>query len=102
MMLGSLNNGSIQCPSAMEDDDDAVVFGVVGGTAGRPQVAYLTTSQQRALDERHLAPASAGSLAGGTVNLPIGHGTTVLGILIPPWEKVILPRPEKSVETGTP
>jgi hypothetical protein len=86
MMLGSLNNGSIQCPSAMEDNDDAVVFGVVGGTAGRPQVAYLTTSQQRALDERHLAPASAGSLAGGTVNLPIrsrdhrpGHIDTTVG-----------------------
>ncbi|HTC47470.1 MAG TPA: hypothetical protein VK722_09125 [Candidatus Aquilonibacter sp.] len=33
----------------------------------------------RAVDER--------KLAGSTVNLPIGHGTTVLGILIPPWEK---------------
>lgn len=36
----------------------------------------------RALDERQLA--SAGS---GTVNLPIGNGTTVLGIVIPPWER---------------
>lgn len=36
----------------------------------------------RALDERALAAGS-----GGTVNLPLGYGTTVLGILIPPWEK---------------
>jgi hypothetical protein len=36
----------------------------------------------RALDERQLASA-----AGGTVNLPIGNGTTVLGIVIPPWER---------------
>jgi hypothetical protein len=34
----------------------------------------------RALDERKLA-------GGGPVNLPIGPGTTVLGIWIPPWEK---------------
>jgi hypothetical protein len=33
----------------------------------------------RALDERKLA-------GGGAVNLPIGPGTTVLGIWIPPWE----------------
>ena len=35
----------VQCPSAMEDNDNAVVFGVVGGTAERPQVAYLTALQ---------------------------------------------------------
>jgi hypothetical protein len=35
----------------------------------------------RALDERQLASA------GGSVNLPIGNGTTVLGIVIPPWER---------------
>lgn len=31
----------IQCPSAMEDHDNALVFGVVSGTAERPLVAYL-------------------------------------------------------------
>jgi hypothetical protein len=36
---------TIHCPSAMEDNDDAIVFGVVGGTAERPQVAYLTARQ---------------------------------------------------------
>jgi len=35
----------IQCPSAMQDNDDALVFGVVGGTAERPQVAYLQATQ---------------------------------------------------------
>jgi hypothetical protein len=34
----------------------------------------------RALDERTLA-------GGGIAKLPIGPGTTVLGIWIPPWEK---------------
>jgi hypothetical protein len=40
-----VSNMTIQCPSAMEDNEDALVFGVVGGTAERPQVAYLTTPQ---------------------------------------------------------
>jgi len=35
----------------------------------------------RALDERRLVSAS-----GGTVKLPIGDGSTVLGIVIPPCE----------------
>lgn len=35
----------IQCPSAMEGNDDPLVFGVVGGTADRPQVAYLNGLQ---------------------------------------------------------
>jgi hypothetical protein len=71
----------------------------------------------RALDERQLA-----SNAGGPVNLPIGHGTTVLGIIIPPWERdckpgegpfglgpchhhvilgiIILPRPDPPIDLG--
>jgi len=35
----------------------------------------------RALEERQLGPD------GGKVNLRFGDGTTVLGILIPPWRK---------------
>jgi len=69
----------------------------------------------RALDERQLA-----TNAGGPANLPIGNGTTVLGIYIPCWERpgegpfgtdcchhvvlglVILPRPEPLIEGKSP
>ena len=34
----------LSCPSTPEDQPDAVVFGVVGGTVERPMVAYLTSS----------------------------------------------------------
>ena len=42
----------------------------------------IAKATMRALDERKLASA-----AGNPVNLPMGHGTTVLGIIIPPCEK---------------
>jgi hypothetical protein len=36
---------TIQCPSAMEENDHPIVFGIVGGTADRPRVEYLTEPQ---------------------------------------------------------
>lgn len=54
-----MNNLTIQCPSAMEENDDALVFGVVEGTAERPQVAYLTTPQPLTQEIRDLcSPAT--------------------------------------------
>jgi hypothetical protein len=50
---------TIQCPSAMEDNDDALVFGVVGGTAARPRVEYLKASQPLTPEiERMCSPAT--------------------------------------------
>jgi len=54
-----VSNITIQCPSAMEDNEDALVFGVVGGTAERPQVAYLTAPQPLTQEIRQLcSPAT--------------------------------------------
>ena len=35
----------IQCPSAQQNDPNAVVFGVVTGTAESPRIGYLTEAQ---------------------------------------------------------
>lgn len=49
----------IHCPSAMEDDADPVVFGVVCGTPERPRVAYLDQPQPLTAELKALcAPAS--------------------------------------------
>jgi hypothetical protein len=49
----------IQCPSAMENNDSPLVFGVVSGTVARPQVAYLTEPQPLTPElERLCAPAT--------------------------------------------
>src|ERR1700677_844766 len=37
---------TIQCPSAVEDNRHPIVFGIVGGTADRPQIEYLTDPQR--------------------------------------------------------
>ena len=50
---------TIQCPSAMEDNDNALVFGVVGGTADRPRVEYLDIPQSLTPEiERMCLPAT--------------------------------------------
>jgi hypothetical protein len=36
---------TIQCPSAMEENDNPIVFGIVGGAADRPRVEYLLDPQ---------------------------------------------------------
>jgi len=55
----NVNRNTIQCPSAMENDDAPVVFGVVGGTAERPRVAYLSTPQPLTSEIKALcAPAT--------------------------------------------
>jgi hypothetical protein len=43
------------CPSAQPDMDGAVLFGVIGGTAEEPQVAYLAEPQPVTLDLLALA-----------------------------------------------
>jgi len=45
----------ILCPSAQPDSQGARVFGVVGGTADAPEVAYLPTPQPVTDDLLHLA-----------------------------------------------
>jgi hypothetical protein len=39
-----MEHRSLSCPSTRADQPDAVVFGVVGGTAEAPMVAYLTSA----------------------------------------------------------
>jgi hypothetical protein len=62
-----------------KDDKSQLSQGMAPTVALENLAESIARATLRALDER--------KLAGGTVNLPIGHGTTVLGILIPPWEK---------------
>ena len=47
----------------------------------------ITKATLRALEERQLVPSSAAALPSGKVGIPVGDGGTVLGIVIPPWER---------------
>ena len=47
----------------------------------------ITRATLRALDERQLSPSSAAGVSSGSLNIPAGPGGTVLGIIIPPWER---------------
>jgi hypothetical protein len=47
----------------------------------------ITSATLRALAERKLVPSDAATLEPGKFGIPTGEGGTVLGIVIPPWER---------------